>query len=234
LVQSCGRDRSKSQDPRRKWDLLYNLNMAETPPLYAPRRKSNTTTVIFVILGVCALCCILCVVFFAGAGWFAFKRTKGTIACAIGFGEASEALKAYVKDHKDTLPKADHWQDDLRPYFEKQQKKDEDQGVKMLGSFDAEGVWTCKDESGQGTGTGVAFNSDLSGAKMSDIKNKSTTVILFETPKSGMNLNEPYVELNRNESPRVFGKPRGWFFVTADYEIGGTDKNNNTINFKAD
>ena len=201
------------------------------PPPYAPRRKSNTTTVIFVILGVCALCCILCVVFIAGAGWFAFKRSRATIACAIGFGEASEALRAYTDDHGGKLPTAERWQDELRPYFVKQQKKDEDQGVKMFGTFEADGMWTCKDESGQGPGTGIAFNSDLSGEKLSDIKNKDTTMVLFEVPKTGMNLNMPYVELNRAESPKVFGKPRGWFYIDADLQVGGTDKNNTNVRF---
>lgn len=199
------------------------------PPPYAPQKKSNTTTVILVILAICAVCCILGVGGFAVVGYMGFNKAKGMVACAIGFEEAGKAMQAYADDHKGTLPKAENWQEDIRPYFAKQLKQDEDQGAKLFGSFDAQGVWTCKDDGG-GPGTGIAFNSDLSGAKLADIKNKSTTIVLFEVPKNGTNLNEPYVELSESQSPRVAGSPRGWFTVNANFKMP-QNKTKNGINF---
>src|SRR5262249_16341443 len=96
-------------------------------------------------------------------------------------------------------------------------------------SFEPDGVWTCKDDAG-GPGTGIAFNSDLTGAKLKDIKNKSTTVILFEVPKTGTNLNEPYVELSKSQSPKVMDKPRGWFVVNANFEVPSSH-NKGDVNF---
>lgn len=200
--------------------------MAGAPPPYGPK-KSSTTTIIFIVLGVCAVCCILGVLGVAGAGYFGFKRTQNMIACAIGFEEAGKALSAYADDHGGKLPKADKWQDEIRPYFVKQMQKDEDQGVKMFGSFDPAGDWVCKDESGSGPSTGIAFNSDLSGLKVDDIKNKGTTMILFEVPKTGSNLSQPYVELSDSTSPKIFGKPRGWIKIDGRFKVQGMDNNSN-------
>jgi len=147
-----------------------------------------------------------------------FNKAKGTVACAMGFEEAGKAMRAYADDHGGTLPKAETWQDDIKADFVKQVKQDEDNGGKIFGSFDPDGVWTCKEEGG-GPGTGIAFNSDLSGAKLSSIKNKSTTIVLFEVPKTGKNLNEPYTELNDSQSPRIMNSPRGWFTVNANFEM---------------
>ena len=203
--------------------------MAELPPY--PRRKSNTTTIVFIILGICAVCCILGVLGVVGAGFFAINKSKNFIACTVGFAEATEAMRDYVKDHDGKLPPAAKWQDEIRPYFKKRQEKDE-QGTKFFGSFDADKEWVCKDDNG-GQGTGIAFNSDLSGLNIDDIKNKSTSIVLFEVPKTGMNLNEPYVELEKSASPRAFGQPRGWFSVNANFDIQGPNNGRN-IQVKTD
>src|SRR5689334_13531851 len=134
--------------------------MAETPPPYGQVKKSNSTTIIFIVLGVCAVCCVLGIAGVVGLGLFGIKKTKGTIACAVGFQEVGLALKAYAEEHNGKLPPADKWQDEVRPYFIREFAKT-DQGSKMFGSFDPKGDWVCKDDAGIGT-TGIAFNSDFS------------------------------------------------------------------------
>ena len=195
-----------------------------------PRKKSSTTTVIFVILGICAVCCIGAVLLVVGGSWFALKKVKGLTACVVGFTEAGQAMQDYADAHQGKLPNAATWQTDITPYFKKRYDEDQQQGAKFFGSFDPGGNWVCKDDSG-GNDTGIAFNSDLSGEKLDDIKNKGTTIVLFEVPKTGRNLNEAYVELSKSSSPKVMNKPRGWFTVNADFKVTGTDNENTTISF---
>jgi hypothetical protein len=203
------------------------------PPPYGPK-KSNTTTIVFVVLGVCAACCILGAVGVVGAGIWGVRKSSPTIACALGFEEVARAMKAYTDEHGGKFPKADKWQDELRPYFVKQLALDEDDGAKMFGTFDPDGVWSCKEDSSGGTMTGIAFNTELSGKNVKDIQNKRTTYILFEVPKTGMNLHDTYTQLSETSSPRIFGQPRGWFYVDADFEVdstsGDTDINFGTRN----
>jgi hypothetical protein len=202
--------------------------MAGEPPPYGVPRKKNTTTVVLVILGLCAACCIIGVIVFAGAGFFAFKKMRNTIGCALGFTEAGLAMKDYAKAHDNKLPPADTWQDAIRPYYAKRIEADlKKDGSNVFGSFDPEGQWVCKDESGSGQ-TGIAFNTDLAGKSLDDIQNKSTTIVLFEVPKTGSNLNMPYTELSDSTSPRTFNTPRGWFTVNANLQEAKGPKTSHT------
>jgi hypothetical protein len=201
------------------------------PPPYGPRKRSNTTTIVFIVLGVCAVCCILGVGATAFFGYWGYKNAKSSVACGLGFAEAAKAMEDYADAHGGKLPPADKWQDEIRPYFAKRLAKDEEQGAKIFGSFDPNGVWTCKDDAGKTPDTGIAFNTDLSGLKLSDIKNKTGTYILFEVPKTGMNLNIPYTDLNESESPKVMGKPRGWYRVNGNFEASSSNGGSN-FNFK--
>jgi hypothetical protein len=194
------------------------------PPPYGPK-KSNTTTIVFVVLGVCAVCCILGVAGAVFAGIWGVRKSSATIACVFGFEEVGRAMKAYTEEHGGKLPKKENWQDELRPYFVKQLEMDEEEGAKVFGSFDPDGVWVCKEDNGNTTG--IAFNSDLSGKNLKDIANKRTTYILFEVPKTGMNLSEKYTELSEASSPKIFGQPRGWFYIDADFELDSTSGDSN-------
>src|SRR5579885_3675835 len=159
---------------------------APPPPYYGlPQKKSNTTTIVLIVLGVCALCCVLGIIGFVGLGWMGLNRAKSTIACTVGFEEAALAMQDYVDDHNGKLPPADKWQDDIRPYFSRHRDDDMRHTPKMFGSsWDPKGDWTCKDEN-NGTTTGIAFNSDLGGMLLKDVKNPSSTFVLFEVPKTG-------------------------------------------------
>lgn len=189
--------------------------MGQTPPPYyagAPK-KSNTTTVVFIVLGVCAVCCILGVLGIGGAAWFGFTKGKGLIGCAIGFEEARQATFAYAQAHKGMLPKAETWQDDIRPYFAKVAAKNADER-NMLGGFKPQGDWVC--QNADGPTTGIAFNSSLAGKKLAEIPDKDQTILFFEVPKTGANLHEPYVERSDDDSPKLMGKPRGWINMAVE------------------
>ena len=184
--------------------------MAETPPPYYPGapKKSNTTTVVLIVLGVLAVCCILGIAGLAGGGWFVFNKGKTIAACAMGFEDARRSLEAYATDHNGKLPAAKNWQDEIQPYFAKEAAKHPDER-KLLGSFPTDGDWGCKNE--DGNMTGIAFNAELAGKKINDLPDD--TILLFEVPKAGKNLAQPYKELSDTDSPKLFGKPRGWLKI---------------------
>ena len=188
------------------------------PPYYgnAPK-KTNTTTVVLIVLGICAVCCILGVVGIGGLSFWGFNKAKNFVACSAGTAEVAQAIKQYAEDHGGKLPDAKTWQDEVRPYFrtfaENQKKK-----ASFIGTFDPDGMWGCKDESGPGM-TGLAFNSDLSGKKLSDIKDPDQEILLFEVERPAMNLNEPYHEMPEESSPKIMNSPRGWIKVTVNGDM---------------
>lgn len=201
------------------------------PPYYANApKKTSTTTIVLVILGVCAVCCVLGVLGVGGLGLWGFNKAKNFAACTFGAVGVGQAIHDYAADHHDKLPDAAKWQDEVAPYFakiaEKQQKN-----VKFIGTFDPNGVWGCKDESGPGM-TGLAFNSTLSGKKLSDIQDQDQEILLFEVPESGHNLNQPYHELPEDQSPKIMNSPRGWLKVTVDGQVVSKGRKT-TVNYQS-
>lgn len=184
--------------------------MSEAPPPYYPGapKKSNTTTVVLIVLGVLAVCCVLGIAGVAGGGWFVFNKGKTIAACAMGFEDARASLEDYAADHNGKLPAAKSWQDEIQPYFAKQASKHADER-KLLGSFPTDGVWGCQNDGAEMTG--IAFNSELAGKKLSDLPDDS--VLLFEVPKAAKNVAQPYKEMSDETSPKLFGKPRGWLKI---------------------
>lgn len=201
--------------------------MGQTPPPYygAAPKKTNTTTVVLIVLGVCAVCCVLAVVGLGGAAWFGFSKVKGMAACAMGFEEAREAMRAYAQDHKGMLPPAKSWQDDIQPYFARVAEKNAD-GRKFIGAWEPSGEWACVNDNAPKTG--IAFNSELAGKKVNDIKNKGTTILLFETEQPGKNVSMPFEEKSDENSPKMMNKPRGWIKVPVE---GETHMKGQTVNF---
>ncbi len=180
----------------------------ETPPPYAPpRKKSNTGLIIALVLGGIAVCCIGGVGLLIGGGFLMFNKVKGFANCAISYEEVRQAVDAYTKDHNGTLPKAETWQDDVKPYLTQVNIKKED-----LGPFERlkpEGDWGCKQD--DGTVTGMAYNDTVSGKKLTEIQDPYSTVMIFEVEKAGRNLHEQYKPRGTENSPKIFGEHRGWF-----------------------
>lgn len=137
------------------------------------------------------------------------------VECSLSFNEVHEALTDYAKDHDGRLPKAETWQDDIKPYFAKIDKmskssKDMPAGWK-LNKMPVDGLWGCRiGEKGQ---TGMAFNSELSGVKLADIRNPNQVVMIFEVPSAGKNLAMPYTPQAKDSAPKLMGEPRPWMFV---------------------
>lgn len=193
----------------------YPPPFSQTPPV---RKKSNT--LIWMIVGACILLpCIVCGV---GGGWFwsLFKNSIAPIAtCSIAFESVRDGVKDYAHDHDGKLPNAETWQDDVKSYYAKSAASMKDQS----GPFpimDANGEWGCKQD--DGTMTGMSFNEALSGKKLEDIKEPSSTVMIFESPKAQRNAHSKYTELTKSTSPMMMGKHRGWFYIHVEGSLEST------------
>lgn len=180
----------------------------ETPPAYAPPKKSNTGLIIGLVLGGIAICCVGGV---ALLGFFGFRFFKDTLApmaeCVMNYSVVEKAMEEYQKEHDGKLPSAAGWQDELTPYVTKAlaTMKKEAGPFKLM---DPNGEWGCTGE----TKTGMAFNTEAAGKKMEEVRSKDL-VTVFEVKQSGRNIAKKYEELPRSESPKMMGKPRGWIKI---------------------
>jgi hypothetical protein len=202
--------------------------MSETPPYYrptAPRKNSNTILIVVLICVVVVPCLGL-----IALGLFTYRFATDTIVpmagCMVTFESAKKAMTTYTAE-KGVFPKADSWQTEIAPYYAKivDAKKEE------YGPFapsKANEPWVCKGD----PNSGIAFNSDLSGKKVADIKDRIKTVMLFETEKSGLNAHESYKVKPKETSPKLMGNHRGWIYVTVNGDIEGFEDNkNSSFNF---
>ncbi|MEQ1822188.1 MAG: hypothetical protein ABL949_06750 [Fimbriimonadaceae bacterium] len=193
--------------------------MSSPPPFVPPMapypQKKNNNTVLIVVLILVVLVPCIGILVFGALGLSFFKNTAMPMAtCMITFEGAKSAVEEYTAD-KGHLPNAATWQDDVRSYYKKYlESKKEDFGP--FSPPPADGVWSCKSGT---TVTGLAFNDDVSGKKMADIKDKSTTVLLYEVDKAEMNAHAKYVKKPDSAAPMIFGKSRGWITVTVDGDV---------------
>jgi len=174
-----------------------------------PPRKSKSNVIVWVIVGGVLGCCVLPIVLVGGGGFWLFNKAKGFAGCAISYSQVQQGLLNYAQAHNGKLPKAETWQDDVREDYRKLMKSKKEMGP--IDQMPAEGDWGCKDS--EGVMSGMAFNTDLSGKKLDDIKDRYSVVLLFETEHPGKNLHEKFKERDFFTSPKILGKNRGWMQI---------------------
>jgi uncharacterized membrane protein YuzA (DUF378 family) len=185
------------------------------PPGYTPQRKNNTTLILVIILVVFGAMCVGMIGLLGFGAWVGVRGAAPIISCVVGFEEVRQAVIAYSNDNGGRLPDADQWQDQVAPYYAKGAKDD----IPFAQRMSAEGDWGCK--SGESM-TGMAFNSELSGKLLSDIKDPRGTVLLFEIETPRRNASEPFKRRPKETAPKMFGTPRDWIVVRieGDPEFG--------------
>lgn len=176
------------------------------PP--TPRKKNNTGLIIGIVLACVLIPCIgVGVLMLLGVNWV--KNTAFPMAsCAIGFEQVRQAIGDYADAHDGKFPQAETWQDDVKSYYGAIMKnRAEDLGP--IKPMDPNGDWGCKiDDSRM---TGMAFNSELSGKKVADVKDPYGTVLIFEIEKAMKNAHEKYRPRSKASSPQIImGESRGW------------------------
>jgi hypothetical protein len=197
------------------------------PPMATPlpKKKNNTVLIVVLILVILVPCIGILVV--GALGFSMFKSTlQPMVGCMMTFEAAKSAVNDYAKE-KGHLPKAETWQTEVKGYYAKYLANKQDE----FGPFPpspSEGEWGCKN--GDKT-TGIAFNSDLSGKKLADVKERYATIMLFEIEKASMNAHARYVPKPNEGSPKIMGsEPRGWITVTVDGDVN-LGKNKGKFNF---
>lgn len=194
--------------------------MESPPPYMPPAPKRNTGLIVGLIIGGIVLCCVLPVGLIGGFGYWAFGKAKPLVACTMAFTNVRDSVLDYAHDHNGKLPKAATWMDDVRPYYTKKiASGKQDDAKQMFGGMPAEGVWGCADA--DGNKTGMAYNKDLDGKTLDSIKDKVSTIVVFETAQASMNLSQKYEPQPDASSPKMMGKPRGWFKAPLEGDLRG-------------
>jgi hypothetical protein len=78
----------------------------------------------------------------------------------------------------------------------------------------------CKTEAGM---TGMAFNSDLSGKKMAEVKDPYGTIVIFEIEKATRNAHGTFKARSKENSPKIMGERRGWIEMPLQGSARGFD-----------
>lgn len=173
------------------------------------KKKTNTGLIIGLVVGGVLLCCVGPIAALVIGGLFVVKSTSPLITCSFAFRDARDAVRQYARDHDGKLPAADHWQDEVRPYYEKIVAS-QPKGQNPFGNMSSGGEWGC--ENGSGGRTGMAFNDDVSSMTIDKVES-SDAIVLFEVQQATANAHEKYTQHSEAGGPKIFGQPRGWFLI---------------------
>ncbi|MBS1714739.1 MAG: hypothetical protein JST30_10435 [Armatimonadetes bacterium] len=192
--------------------------MAATPPPFqapappqAPATSSANKACLIAVVMVLLLCVVACAV---GAFFFknVFNQGTATLRCAVMFKTAHDATLAYAKEHGGKFPKAETWQDDIKPYYERLVAKidkelDSKQLRQMMGPPAAGEPLECESD---GVKTGIAYNSEIADKPVASFKEPTKTVMFFETQTTGQNVHMKYFEQPKAKRPKFMDEQRDW------------------------
>ncbi len=198
----------------------------QSPPPFSggtPKKKTNTGLIIGLIIGAVLLCCVLPIGGLIGGAFYVGNKAKGFIGCTISVDLMAKSMNDYLAAHDNTYPKAEHWQDDLRPYYKT--RLDKQSKEVPFGLVPAEGAWPCSEEGGGQSG--FAFNSDVAGKKRTEVN--PSTVVIFEVPEVKMNNSMTFKKQDPAVSPKILGERRPWYEILASGELIGA-KGSSRIN----
>jgi hypothetical protein len=183
----------------------------QAPPAFTPpaaRQGKSPMTIVLIVLGVFALCCVLPIGGLVGGGFFVFNQSKGFLECAASGGILESGLKQYIAKNG-ALPKSNTWMKDLAPFL-KATNDAKEMPFNVIDAKDKE--WTCTDSNGNKIY--FVFNEEVSGRKLDQIKDAETPAI-FTTREPSPGSTRKYEPQPFSEAPKVFGKQVGWMIVTA-------------------
>ena len=211
----------------------------ETPPPFNPQpsyappppKKSKPGLIIGIVVVAILFCCGGPLLLGGLGGWWAFNKIGPFVTCAISMSETKKAILAYEKENGH-FPPAATWQSDIAPFYTKivdSAKSKNDRGPFKTWNIDESLVCTTEPSP-----TGVAYNEDLAGKKLSDIKDPYTTYLLFEVPQTGMNLHEKYTHRSESTYPKLMDKKRPWLEEPVSGKLTGGDSNTMRISTDAD
>lgn len=188
------------------------------PPYQAQKPRSGSKLWLLAVLLICVPCVILMgVMGYIVRKGFGMLNTEVVplISCVANFELLQESARDYAKEHDGKLPDAKTWQKDVIKYYKARYMKEyanasgEVMGFKLeFKQFDEKTPFSCQNP--HDPPTGFAYNSDLSGKKIADVKDPSTTYVFFEIEKVELSHSEPYKARDPKLSPRMIDNRRDW------------------------
>ncbi len=180
--------------------------------------KSGILT--WVLVGVASTCMVIC-----GVGGYSVYQgieqgvaaMKPLLVCTTEATALRNALIKVAEKNGGALPSTEDWKDLVASEFlaGRDQLVAADTSLPRIPDPDAkwsdpQGVWGC--QIGSMRIHAYAYNSDLAGKKLSEIKDPEKSVLVFESSET-TNKALPYrLRLDRTE-PRVLGELRNWITV---------------------
>lgn len=144
----------------------------------------------------------------ADAVRFGQRNIAPQIQCDLAFENVRDAILYYAEMNNGHLPRADTWMDDLQPYLVKTYNATQNS---MRSSLILDGDWGCKLDTGHQTG--MAFNTELSGMAIKDIRDVKNVILLYEIENPKRNANGVYPPTDRPERPTTNWKRRQWLRI---------------------
>lgn len=193
--------------------------MAQTPPplptapqVGAPATKTANRACLIVVITVMCMCVVLGFIAFRFAG-NVMNQVRATAQCMAMFDLTDKAIIAYASDHDGKFPAAATWQDDVQPYYDRlyaklTSKSSSDQLPEGFLPPAAGQPMECRWE---GQKTGITYNVEIAGKRVDSFKSPETTAVVFETPNTGRNLADKYVEKPKAKAPKLMYNERDWF-----------------------
>lgn len=177
-----------------------------------PVQRSNNKLLWGIVIGVVSLCC-LGVIGLVVFGYGLVRKAIPLVVCGVRFERVRDAVVAYANEHNGKLPDAKTWEDDIQAELAQSSSKLKEE-QRDLGGFKAGEQVGCVFENST---TGIAFNSELSGKKLDDIKDKSI-VLLYEVPAAKHNAAGPY-KLSTEPGPKFMNVNREWFTAPVEGDV---------------
>src|SRR5271165_7009887 len=196
----------------------------ESPPQFvapspAPKKSNTLLIVVLVILGLCAVCCVGGVFVM----WSGFNKVKGFASCATHYIFVRQAMTEYANAHGGKLPGAATWQDDIAPYYLHEKNGKKVGSVPFFDFGDTSKNLGCPAEDGN-PATGMAFNADLAGKTVDEVRKTPNEVLIFEVPETGRNISKPYA-VPTGPTPRMMGTTRPWMMLPVSGQLNvGSDQ----------
>ena len=212
---------------------------ATPPPYYPPQQQSGNKVWLWVLLAVVAFCIVAMVgLFFAGKSMM--NQSLSLVSCSVNAELARDAVVAYALDHDGKLPDAAHWQDDVKPYYERLYKKlaSEMELQKMPDWINfkiAKPGEVLECAVGPDTKTGFAFNSLLAGKNSKDIENLGVTLVIWETTTPAYNASgDPSLRGPAGSKYKIFGQERPYMDVPYEGSAEFLDSGNSKFDIQID
>jgi hypothetical protein len=187
------------------------------PPPPPSGSKKSTTSTLVIVIAVVAFCCLGAV----GAMFFVGKKVlevgTSSMQCFANAEVAHTAMLAYAEENG-SLPPAENWQDEIRPYYEAAKEEFEADIPDEDGPEFAKDMFRAKPpgvplscEFGDDS-TAFSYNSEVAGLALEDIEDPAATVLLFEQSTMEYNFASPYSEFDEPQ-PTFFNDERDWILI---------------------